>query len=815
MKRDTPVMVVTGNPPYSVSSTNKSEWIEKLTADYKKDLNERNIQPLSDDYIKFIRFGQHFIDKNGEGILAYISNNSFLDGIIHRQMRKHLLQSFDKIYILDLHGNAKKKEVCPDGSADQNVFDIMQGVSINVFVKTGKKKKGSLAEVFHFDLQGNRDFKYACLNDNNLNAINWFNLDVKQPEYFLIPKDNFVKTFYNQGFSVNDVFNKSSSGIQTEFDELATHSSKQKAESILLDLKNLDVTVFASKYGFQSKINKIIVAKNDVLSNDVSIQKIDYKIFNTQYCIYTGKTNGLMGRPRFEMMKNIISKKNYSICLLRSLVDTTIFSSIFISNKLVDKNFYGFQTSLFPLYLYPETKAQQTIEQTTERIPNLNAEIVKQIADKLGLRFVPEKRNLEYGEGKTTPAYGHPSKGGEFMHGKSLHSELASPPLEGCPTGGVVSYPLETCLSGEAVSYPLETCPQGGVALTVNPTHPAPDPPQILCSINNIPIKRNFVENLPCNHALSQRAKEKRKAGILSEVLFWLQVHKGAFHEIDFDRQRIIGNYIVDFYVKALGLVIEIDGSSHDTKVEYDRKRQQYLEDLGLKVYRLTDGDVKMNLGIVMAELERYIVEEYGELTTLAYGHHVDGGELATSVCDHPSKGGELATPVFDHPSKGGELAPIDILDYIYAVLHSPTYRDKYKEFLKIDFPRVPYPKDAATFWQLVALGSELRQIHLLESPVVSKLITQYPVGGSNIVGKIRYDVSESNVYINETQYFANVPKVAWEFYIGGYQPAQKWLKDRKERELLFDDILHYQKIIIALTETDRLMNEIDKIEIE
>jgi len=135
IKRDTPVMVVLGNPPYSVSSSNKSEWIEHLTADYKKDLNERNIQPLSDDYIKFIRFGQHFIEKNGEGILAYISNNSFIDGIIHRQMRKHLFETFDKIYILDLHGNAKKKEVSPDGSSDQNVFDIMQGVSINIFVK--------------------------------------------------------------------------------------------------------------------------------------------------------------------------------------------------------------------------------------------------------------------------------------------------------------------------------------------------------------------------------------------------------------------------------------------------------------------------------------------------------------------------------------------------------------------------------------------------------------------------------------------------------------------------------------------------------
>ena len=165
IKRDTPVMCVIGNPPYSVSSSNKSEWIENLLKDYKKNLNERNIQPLSDDYIKFIRFGQYFVDKNGEGILAYISNNSFVDGIIHRQMRRSLLESFDKIYILDLHGNSKKKETAPDGSADQNVFDIMQGVSINLFVKTNQKKKGELGKLYQYDLQGKRSFKYDFLNN--------------------------------------------------------------------------------------------------------------------------------------------------------------------------------------------------------------------------------------------------------------------------------------------------------------------------------------------------------------------------------------------------------------------------------------------------------------------------------------------------------------------------------------------------------------------------------------------------------------------------------------------------------------------------
>jgi len=168
-------------------------------------------------------------------------------------------------------------------------------------------------------------------------------------------------------------------------------------------------------------------------------------------------------------------------------------------------------------------------------------------------------------------------------------------------------------------------------------------------------------------------------------------------------------------------------------------------------------------------------------------------------------------------------FAPIDLLDYIYAVLHSPTYREKYKEFLKIDFPRVPYPKDQQTFWQLVKLGGELRQIHLLESPIVNKPITSYPIDGNNRVENIKaMPINETTVpvvyvraFINSTQYFDNIPAVAWNFYIGGYQPAQKWLKDRKDRQLEFDDILHYQKIIVALTETDRLMKEIDQISFE
>jgi predicted helicase len=142
--------------------------------------------------------------------------------------------------------------------------------------------------------------------------------------------------------------------------------------------------------------------------------------------------------------------------------------------------------------------------------------------------------------------------------------------------------------------------------------------------------------------------------------------------------------------------------------------------------------------------------------------------------------------------------------------LYSPSYREKYKEFLKIDFPRIPYPTNATQFVAFAKKGAELRSLHLLESPKVNDFITIYPVSGSNLVEAISY--KNENVYINTTQYFGDVPEMAWNFYIGGYQPAQKWLKDRKGRTLTNDDIEHYQKMIIAFVETAQIMEEINTL---
>ena len=724
IKRDAPVMCVIGNPPYSGESANKGEWIMKLMEDYKKEpggkekLKERNPKAINDDYVKFLRYGQHFIEKNGSGVLAFINPHGFLDNPTFRGMRWNLLKTYDKIYTIDLHGNSKKKETCPDGSADVNVFDIMQGVSINIFVKTGKKKANELGKVFHCDLFGKREIKYDFLFANSIKTIPYKELSIITPSYLMTQNDLGNNTNLSDSFILSDLFIKYGMGIATGNDKSFISFEKQELET-----------------KFQ---------------NPSFIKKISYRLFDERYIYYD---NTQIERGRKELMSHLLPNENIGLISLKR-VRNNFTSKFGIVNHIADKSVISTLDNgfLFPLYLYPETNGQQTIGESNERKPNLNAEIVNQIAKQLGLTFVPEK----------------------------------------FPSSGGVAESQGGSITGEMVADRVGRNTQ------------------------------NYMK-LPFNPSLKERARELRKAGNLCEVLFWNQVKNKQFKGYDFDRQKIIGNYIVDFYCTNCNVVIEIDGSSHDDKQEYDAKRDKFLEDLGLTIIHIPVLEVMNNMAKVMNDL---------------YNH--SGFEETTPPVGHPSTGGEFATPEFifesskniGHPSNEVEFAPIDILDYIYAVLHSPTYREKYKEFLKIDFPRVPYPKDVTTFWQLVALGAEIRQIHLLESPVVEKFITKYPIDGSNVVEKIRFELydyihempnekGEFNypdylgaVYINDTQYFADVPISAWEFYIGGYQPAQKWLKDRKGRTLEFDDILHYQKIIVALKQTGIIMSKINAIDI-
>lgn len=560
IKRDTPVMCVIGNPPYSGISSNSGEWISHLIEDYKYvdgvHFNERK-HWLNDDYVKFLRYGQHFIEKNGSGVLAYINPHGFLDNPTFRGMRWHLLKTFDKIYTIDLHGNSNKKETAPDGSADINVFDIQQGVSINIFIKNGQKKPPELGRVFHFDLFGKRSFKYEFLLGNSLNSIGFKELKPKTPYYFFCNNNDSGGKEYDKGFRLNELFSENSMGLVSASDEFNFSFSKNEHSLKIRDILDMEEVSWRNKYGRSQDAEswKYNWAKKDALDHrDAEITKISYRPFDIRYSLYTGNSGGLYARPMYSVMRNF-HQSNLAICSTKRRRNDA--NCYFLSKLITDKSISSSldNSYVFPLYLYLETDSQRAIEPSEERRPNLNPEIVKQISEKMGLNFTTEK-------------------------------------------------------------------------------------------------------------------------------------------------------------------------------------------------------------------------------------------EAADST-----------------------FAPIDILDYIYAVLYSPNYREKYKEFLKVDFPRVPYPTNKDTFWQLVKLGGQLRQIHLLESPSLEQYITQYPIDGDNIVGKPQY--KDGKVYINDAQYFDNVPQVVWEFFIGGYQPAQKWLKDRKDRKLAFDDILHYQKIIVALSKTDALMKEIDKIELQ
>ena len=531
IKRETPIMVVLGNPPYSVSSSNKSKWILDLIKDYKTNLDEKKLN-LDDDYIKFIRLAEHFIETNVSGIVALITNNSYIDGITHRQMRKHLRDTFDDIYVLDLHGNSKRKEKAPDGTRDENVFDIQQGVAIAIFIKRATTKKAP-AVVHHSELYGTRSTKFNALNALELSTVPWAILSCAEPGFFFVPKDLRSDSSSDDMVSLSSVFRSFGNGIGTDRDSLFYDFEDDALTSRM--------EIFYSQHGldddFREKFNvansssyNLLDRRNATTFDPESIQLALYRPFDVRWLYYDPK---LTSRPAQTVMQHLKSR-NLALLVTRQ-ISTGDFRHVFITDKLCDRDPLSVatreRTQVFPLYLYASDGT---------RISNLSPE-----------------------------------------------------------------------------------------------------------------VERRF--------------------------------------------RTILGN-----------------------------------------------------------------------------------------------------------------ITPEDIFDYIYAVLYSPDYREKYKEFLKIDFPRVPYPADKSQFEQLVALGRELRALHLLESPKVGRFVTTYPVSGSNVVEKIEY--KEGSVYINKSQYVGNVPAVAWNFWVGGYQPAQKWLKDRKGRALTNADIEHYQKMIVALSETDRIMREIDPL---
>ncbi len=560
VKRDLPIMVAYGNPPYSGISSNMSDYQRGLIEPYKYidgvHFGERK-HWLHDDYVKFIRLAEGFIEKSpGGGVLAYITNHGYLDNPTFRGMRWHLLNTFDDIYILDLHGNAKKKEVSPDGSADKNVFDIQTGVAIIIAVKKEKPKKG-LATVHHQDAWGSRNSKYNMLFEENIFSKNFTKIQTPAPMYFMVPKDYALAGVYEQGFSIKQSFSVNSVGFVSARDIINISFNEESAKEKIEFLQEADENSVRRRFGIDkdSTTWKVRWAQDDARNTNINenLQKVNYRPFDIRHTVYTGKSGGLYARPIKAIMKHFLAGENFGLHIGRQgqVVGSMQWNLVYVSKDIIDFNtFYRGGVLAHPLYLYNEDGSRQ---------PNLAPDLISEFSKCLNLPF--------------------------------------------------------------------------------------------------------------------------------------------------------------------------------------------------------TD--------------------------------------------DHSNKDANGTTA----------FSPLDVLDYIYAVLHSPLYRDTYKEFLKTDFPRVPYP-DKKTFWQLVALGREVRLFHLMEHKDSDKLITTFPKAGDGFLDKIKYNDSKNRVYINAEQYFGDVPKDAWAFHIGGYQPAQKWLKDRKkaDRKLVPDDIMHWQKIIVAQTNTIRLMKEIDRM---
>ncbi len=607
IKTDVPIIVVLGNPPYSVSSQNASKRKRVINEDtrYLADIKyngeswekvyktgkagktitevthigellemykgrarleqEKNIQPLDDDYIKFIRFAQYQIQKTptGYGIIGFITNHSYLNGLIHRGMREELLKYFDTLYIMDLHGNSLLKETTPEGGIDQNVFDIQQGVAILIalrektepdyFSKVYKDRSGvkEMAKVFYYDLWGKREVKYKFLEEVKFREVEWIELQPTQPNYFFAPKNFDLATEYNQGWSVSDIFPINSSGITTHRDNFVIDFDKEVLLERIKYFLNPNTTQndIESKYNLkESNDFNIQKTRQSFLNLDIDyiqslIHPILYRPFDRRYIFFSEL---FCERLRKEIMDNLILN-NLALILPRQQKEIG-FKHCFVTDIVGEGNNISIHSRErsyhFPLYIYPDTENQQG-NLFLERTSNFSPEFLTAIKEKLGYIPTPEK-----------------------------------------------------------------------------------------------------------------------------------------------------------------------------------------------------------------------------------------------------------------------------IFYYAYAIFHSPTYRQRYAEFLKIDFPRLPLTKNDKLFNNLATQGEQLVNLHLLKSDQFNQLITTYEGEGDNQVTQVIYNDQLQRVYINPKKYFTNIPKQIWEFKIGGYQVLEKWLKDRKkgDRVLSNEDIIHYQKIVIALTQTLKLMQEIDQI---
>jgi predicted helicase len=566
VKTTQPVLVIMGNPPYSGTSSNKGAWISALIDDYKqvdgKPLGEKNLKWLQDDYVKFIRFAQWKIDQAGEGVLGFITNHSYLDNPTFRGMRQSLMTSFDQLHILNLHGNSLKKEKSPDGSKDENVFDIMQGVAIILAVKRNGVPKG----IWYSDLWGSRDAKYTVLGNGQMTQTTWQELKPRSDMYLFVSQDATLVDEYERWPKVTDIFPISVLGFQTHRDHFAIAFEKEQIERRLADMLNGDLSdvELGKRYDIADNRDWQLASARQRLRKigeqwHSIVQPCAYRPFDVRWCGFDEVT---MDYPRRELKDHVVGRLNLCLNVVRqtkaewwqhALVSTIATPAVFLEIKD--------GASVLPLYCYetlspggPEMFSGES-GRSQSRHSNLNVDIVNRVARDLGLNIVPD---------------GH--------------------------------------------------------------------------------------------------------------------------------------------------------------------------------------GD-------------------------LAYG----------------------------------SVGPEDLFAYIYAVLYSPAYRERYVEFLKSDFPRIPFTKDRDTFLKLADLGQQLIDLHLMRSPELDNPISRFCGKGDGAVTKVEYDADRGRVNINPTQYFDGVTPTPWAYQIGGYQVLAKWLKDRKGRFLTSADTIHYSCIVTVLARTVEMQTRIDR----
>ena len=577
IKRDMPIMVVMGNPPYNEKSANTGPWIMDLMNDYKQEpgqtrkivrtdrkgkhiykntLKETNSKGLNNDYCKFIRLGQNFVEKTQEGILAYICANTFLDTPLFRGMRYELLRKFDEIYIINLHGSTKRQETTEDGQRDECVFDIQVGVSINIFVKRKEGQGSTQAKVYYKDLYGTRKEKLDYLAEHQLDDIDFEELALLPPMYTFRKRDPHLKEHYDRGFKISDLMKDSVQGFKTDKDYVAIQHEKIYIENIANAMKSdADDNSLRDRYGFKDNRDwKLVKARMNLATMtdwEKYVTQVLYRPFDVRWTLFH---KAMVTYPRPLIQKSIQNRVNYVLCLgkLGSTAGENEWALAYISTLPTDINLIPRGgVYLFPLYIYNEDGKKMYV--------NFSPDIIGKIEEKTGLRMQQDES------------------------------------------------------------------------------------------------------------------------------------------------------------------------------------------------------------------------QERGD----------------------------------------GSFLPLDLIDYIYAVLHSRLYRQTYHECLQDDFPTIPYPKSAVYFFQMAMLGRRIREAHLLEGISPKGSMATYRIQGNNIVTKRIFEETDDGVgriWINDTQYFDNVPTAAWEMIVAGYQPMDRWLKDRTKKRLTNDEIKHYGKIAVALLLQLEVMGEIDDL---